>query len=1097
MNLGRYVLRRARSDARLLTGAAVAIVVALVVVAAAPVYLRSLEKAGVKHRLNVLTPSRTAFHINTSWIPLERPEYLESDAMVDAARDKHVADVVTGKTRFVKSRSHLWNFDGLPPREDMTDSRSFFHLISDLDQHVDYIEGRPPSAEVMSENGSLVVEAAVFASRAAMLNVKVGDVIVNLTEEVRGEVIKARITGAFLVRDPQEEYWLDLASPIIAPGAAIDERLPPLSLFTSGDSIIDGVGATHGGLPGSYSWFLYTDHDVLGDLEAGEIVKMTDVFESQIEADIPRARLITALDNSFIDLGNRLLFARIPMLLLAALALSAVAYYLFLVAGLLARRRASETLMLRSRGLNYWQITVVQSIESMFLIGVPIALTPLAGLLLVSQIGRLPVYHGITGGGTLPVEFTWVSYLWALGAGIVVSVILLAPVLVEARRGVVEGVVAGEARPDRPPLFQRYFIDVLVLVLGGLVWWELRSRGSVVSGEFGERSADMTLLFFPAIFLIGAALIFLRVFPLVVRIAGWIAARTTRAWLVLGFWRLGRSPYWYTWPVILLVLAAGLGVISGTVASTLERSNEERIYYHTASDLRVTPGTANFPVNERSLARLTSHESIVDATPVYRTDGRIGTTGSGQIFLMMAIDPVGFREVSWFREDFADLPLETLLDRIHVDTKPQPIILPPGTESLAVWAKATPRVQDTFLWMAFRGGNGAMDTVTFSQIESEWTRMTAQLGFLPDPIELVSIQVFEPTGPDSGTPTTILLDDLVTIGEAGQEELILDFELKEFWTGLPTSNGLDTQFSLTPEDSEVGHVGQFVGKRVAQMTLGRGVNGGIRGIYRSASDGPIPMLASRGFDSRTQTPPNQPIVIEVDGQLASAQVVGTVDMFPTIHPTDLPYLIADVDAMHDFLSLRAAEPFLPNEVLIKVAPGLSAEAREDARSVFLVANFKDRNELLERSLIDPLVVAGWRGMGFVATAIAMAAVALGYATYMTAHERRTRNESAFLLALGFPRRAFLLLVLVEHALIAILGAVLGIAAGVIASRITISSIAHTQAGGELIPPFVPETNWAPAALVILVMIVITVLAVVALRRAYPRLPIHELTSARG
>ena len=91
------MLRRARSDARLLTGAAVAIVVALVVVAAAPVYLRSLEKAGVKHRLNVLTPSRTAFHINTSWIPLERPEYLESDAMVDAARDKHVADVVTGK----------------------------------------------------------------------------------------------------------------------------------------------------------------------------------------------------------------------------------------------------------------------------------------------------------------------------------------------------------------------------------------------------------------------------------------------------------------------------------------------------------------------------------------------------------------------------------------------------------------------------------------------------------------------------------------------------------------------------------------------------------------------------------------------------------------------------------------------------------------------------------------------------------------------------------------------------------------------------------------------------------------------------------------
>ena len=62
--------------------------------------------------------------------------------MIDAARDKHVSDVVTGKTRFVKSRGHLWNFDGLPPKEEITDSRSFFHLISDLDNHVDYVEGR-------------------------------------------------------------------------------------------------------------------------------------------------------------------------------------------------------------------------------------------------------------------------------------------------------------------------------------------------------------------------------------------------------------------------------------------------------------------------------------------------------------------------------------------------------------------------------------------------------------------------------------------------------------------------------------------------------------------------------------------------------------------------------------------------------------------------------------------------------------------------------------------------------------------------------------------------------------------------------------------
>ena len=1097
MNLPRYVLRRARTDRRLLAGATVATVIAAVVIAAAPVYLRSLEKVGVQHRLAVLGQSRTALHVNTSWLPLERAAYEESDALIDAARDNHAAQIVTGKTRFVKSRSYLWNYDGRPVRAGAQDSRSHFHLISGLERRVTYVEGRPPSPNVAFERGIPLIEVAVYAPRASILGVEVGDLLTNLAEEAKTGQVRARITGAFEITDPQNDYWLDLAVPIIAPVASVQDRLPPLPLFTAGESIIEGVGPSHGGLPASYSWFLYVDHETLGRMETGQIVSMTDAFESQIEADVVRSSLITALDNSFIDLSRRLLFARIPMFLLAALSMATVAYYLLLVGGLLAKRRSAETLMLRSRGLNYWQIVSIQSIESALLVGIPVAVAPLLAMLTVSQIGRLPVYRNTSGGGTLPVEFTWVSWLWALGAGITIFIILLAPVLTEARRRVVEGILTGEARPDSPPLFQRYFIDVLVLALGALVWWELRSRGSVVAGDLDQRSADMTLLFFPAIFLVAAALIFMRIFPAAAKGAGWLAGRTARAGLALGFWRLGRSPYWYTWPVILIVLATGLGVMSGAIASTLERSNRERISFATAADLRITPGNSNYPANAYNVALLESHDAVLEATPVYRTDGRIGTTGSGAAYALVAVDPEEFSAVSWFREDFAELTLPAMLDRIHVEISPQTIQLPTGTRSLAIWAKATPKVENTFLWIAMRGANGAMDTVTFGQLEGEWTRMTASMGSLPEPIELVSIQVFEPAGPDSGVPFTMLIDDLVAIQSGGSEQSLLDFELEEFWTGLPTSEGFDTHFSLVPEDEAGRSIGPFKGSKVAKVSLGRGINAGIRGIYRSTSEGPIPVIASRGFDARTQTPEDEPFVVEINGQLAPVKVVGTVDMFPTIHPRILPYLIADINALQDFLSIRIPEPFQPNEALVSAVPGREEEAEAAARQVFGIANIQNRNRLLERSLIDPLVVAGWRGMGFITIAIALAAVGLGYLTYITAHEGRTRNESAFILALGFTRRSFLLLTLIEHALVALMGAALGVAAGVAVSRITVSSIAHTQAGGELVPPFVLETNWIPAILVITAVALITAAAIVTLRRAYPKLPVHELTSARG
>ncbi len=1097
MNLILYILRRAGNDRRLLAGAAVATIVAAVVTAAAPVYLRSLEKVGVQHRLEVLGQSRTALHVNSSWLPLERDPYERTDAAVDAAAEKHTQGVVTGKTRFVKSRSHLWNQDGLAVREQHDDSRSHFHLISGLEEKVRYVEGRHPSPNVVFERGAPLVEVAVFAPRADILGVEVGDVIINIAEEARSGYVRARITGAFNVIDPEDEYWLDLAIPIIAPAASVEERLPPLPLFTAGDSIIEGVGAAHGGLPGSYSWFLYVDHAALGKMEARDIVRLTDDFEAQIETDVVRASLITALDNSFIELGRRLLFARIPMLLLAALSLAAIAYYLLLVGGLLARRRAAETLMLRSRGLNYWQIVSIQSMESALMVGIPALFAPLIALLAVSQIGRLPVYNAMTGGGPLPVELSWVSWAWALGAGIAIFVILLVPTISEARRSVVEGIRTGEARPDRPPFFQRYFLDVLILALGGLVWWELSQRGSVVAGEGQERSADMTLLFFPAIFLVGAALVYLRVFPAAAKAAGWFAGKTTNAWLALGFWRLGRSPYWYAWPVILIVLAGGLGVMSGAIASTLERSNVDRISYATAGDLRVTPGNTNYPANEYNLRLLESHVAVERATPVYRTNGRTGTTGEGAYFSLLALDPVEFPQVSWFRDDFADLPLDALLDQIHADVSPKTIELPPGAQSLAIWAKAAPRVQNTFLWIALRGANGATDTVTFGQLEGQWTRMTANLGFLPEPVELVSIQVFEPAGPDSGEPFTLLMDDLTAVSAGGAETLLLDFELEEFWTGLPTSEGLDTHFSLATELEAGGHVGPFEGKRVASVSLGRGVNAGIRGIYRSTNEGPIPALASRNFSARTQSPLHEPIVIEVDGQIAPVQVVGTVEMFPTMHPNISPYLIVDVGALYDFMSIRLPEPFDPNEAIISAVPGREAEAKEAARQVFIIANIVDRTDLLEKSLIDPLVVAGWRGMGYVAIVIALVAVTLGYVTYITAHQNRTRHESGFILALGFTRRSFLLLTVMEHATVAVLGLALGLASGVVVSTITVSSIAHTESGRALVPPFILQTNWTAAAVVVAVVAVTTTVAIAALRRAYPRLPVHELTSARG
>ena len=67
-------------------------------------------------------------------------------------------------------------------------------------------------------------------------------------------------------------------------------------------------------------------------------------------------------------------------------------------------------------------------------------------------------------------------------------------------------------------MFQRYYLDVLLLVMGGLVFWELNARGQLVSGGlFRDVQVNEALLFAPVLVLTLVALVFMRFFPLFVR----------------------------------------------------------------------------------------------------------------------------------------------------------------------------------------------------------------------------------------------------------------------------------------------------------------------------------------------------------------------------------------------------------------------------------------------------------------------------------------------------------------------------------------------------------------------------------------------------
>lgn len=1106
MNFSRFVQRRARGELFLFPSVLVAVFLAASVMAGGPIYLRSLEKIGMADVVDNIGRYNKNVGAYTSWVPLEAAEIENADSVVNAAVNDDLQPLIKyGSTR-IKSRAHFWGKeDDDPETETLLSrgplaSRGYFHQMEGITSEVIYVEGRSPSSVIREDtDGNFIVEVGIYKERSknirhidGLIGHEVGDIFHASSISRNVGIVKAEVVGIFVATDLRDEFWLGSPAAILEPQPS-DEIFGgqdlPLILFTAENTITAGVGPSNSGLPIEYTRVLFTDPDLISDSKPGVLVDAMNEFEERLGKGLPRSTVLLGARTATKRMQQKMLFLRLPALLLAALAISVVGYYLCLVSGLIARKRELETVMLKSRGVSTSQLIRVQLIEGFVTVGLPAAIAPLIAFVAIGLAGRLPVFESLTDGSNFPVELSVTAWVWAASAAFLSFLIVLIPPLLSARSGI-SNVDRTRARPDTPPAFQRLYFDLIIIILGGLFLWEMSTRGVVSTDRDGAIVTDPTLLFAPLMLLISVALIMLRAFPVITKTSAWIATRFTSAPMAIGFWRLGRSPYWYAWPVLLIILGSGLGVMVGTLGSTLERSDREQIFYQNGTNMRILPGGVRIDVGQQEIDDLLMIDGVNEATLAIRQNANFGTTGLGQSFDVLAVEIDKFADIGWFRGDFSEESLELLLNRLGVPAKPEPIYLPTGTTNITAWSKQDPYVSNHFFWIKIKGAEGRTSVVTLGQIGQDWAKQVSldiQQNLI-EPIEIISIQTFMQSGPDGATPTTWMVDDVKAIG-LGFEETMLDFESDGLWTPFPTSNGIDITYYDIDEPAGVGDPGKGVG----QMNLDRGNIAGGRGAYRSSDGEPIPVIVSEEFLVLTGISIGESAVVEISGSYIPVRPVGSVKLFPTLDPGSDPFMVLDVQSLLAFAELQGLTSISANEVFVDIDPSDHARITSDIRKIFRGGSLLDREARVQNSVIDPLTVAGWRGMGIVSSIIGGLALVLGYVTYLVAHSSRTIHDSAYLRVMGLAKTGFMRSALIEHGIVAVVGIAVGVAAGLVGSRIAVGSIAYSESGRELLPPFILQTSWWPVLTILIIAAAAGLFGIVSSFISFLRRPLHELT----
>ena len=139
--------------------------------------------------------------------------------------------------------------------------------------------------------------------------------------------------------------------------------------------------------------------------------------------------------------------------------------------------------------------------EGLTIATIAIALGPILASSSISLFGYTPAFTDLTGGGPLVTTISPLAYAMSFIGGALSFIALIIPAI-QASRITVTKQRQQLARPTSGSTLQKYYIDVVLLLVCILLFRQLTQQGSVVAVRlFGDMAVNQLLLALPGMML--------------------------------------------------------------------------------------------------------------------------------------------------------------------------------------------------------------------------------------------------------------------------------------------------------------------------------------------------------------------------------------------------------------------------------------------------------------------------------------------------------------------------------------------------------------------------------------------------------------------
>ena len=337
--------------------------------------------------------------------------------------------------------------------------------------------------------------------------------------------------------------------------------------------------------------------------------------------------------------------------------------------------------VLKSRGASRFQILGVYAYQGLIVgaISFPIGLG--LGVVLCHIIGASNGFLDMVNRTALEVEITSTALLYGLIGFAVSFLYMLLPVIKLSRVTIVEHKQRKSGKSIQKPVWQRYFLDIIAFAVSVYVLYNFHNQREIMMTTLPETRAFDPLIFLSSsLFIIGAGLLCLRLYPYLVKLVLFLGRNKFGPSVFASMLKIIRSSGQEQFIMLFLVFTVAVGIFSAQAARTINLNNAHRLQYLAGVDLMIAEHwTDNIPdpsnpfilvqpsalmYTEPDFNRFMHFDQVDSITRVMRRGAslHIGGRSSVNDLTFMAIDTQSFGETVWFRDDLLMIHINYFLN---------------------------------------------------------------------------------------------------------------------------------------------------------------------------------------------------------------------------------------------------------------------------------------------------------------------------------------------------------------------------------------------------------------------------------------------------